>query len=112
MSEQLPLHDYDELPLETVRHRVRSLQRTQVQQLVDHERAHANRVLMLEILTNRIDELDAGAIPSQGSQEEMPEVRGHQPSGSPVTPGGPRGKGRPAKHGTISETGKGMEHDE
>lgn len=112
MSEQLPLHDYDELPLETVRHRARALSRAEVQQLVDHERAHANRVLVIEILTHRLDELDAGASPSQGSQEEMPEVPGHQPKGSPVTPGGPRGKGRPVAHGTSSETGKGMEHDE
>ena len=113
MSEQeLPLPDYDELPLGTLRHRMRALTEDEVRQLLDHERNHANRVPVIELLTSRLGELEKGASPSTGSQTETPEVTGHKRAGSPVTPAGPREAGRPVPHGTIGETGKGIEHSE
>ncbi len=111
MSEQeLPLPDYDELPLGSLRHRMRALTEDEVGLLLEHEREHANRVPVIELLRSRLDELGQGATPSSGSQTEMPEVSGHKRAGSPVTPEGPRETGRPTPHGTIGEKGKGIEH--
>ncbi|MFR9731772.1 hypothetical protein ACL03H_21290 [Saccharopolyspora sp. MS10] len=108
----LPLPDYDELPLGTLRHRMRALDEDALRQLLEHERAHANRTPVLELLTSRLDELERGATPSSGSQEQMPEVAEHKRSGSPVGPSGPAEPGRPTAHGTVGQTGKGAEHSE
>lgn len=111
MSEQqLPLPDFDELPLGTLGHRVRALTENDVRLLLDHERAHANRVQVVQLLTHRIDELEQGATPSSGAESEPVDVPGHTSSGSPVTPSGPRESDRPTVHGTRSNTGKGIEH--
>lgn len=111
MSQQeLPLPDYDELPLGTLRHRMRALSEEEIRLLLEHERNHADRVPVIELLTSRLGELEQGATPSPGSQTEMPEVAEHKRAGSPVTPSGPRETGRPTPHGTIGETGKGIEH--
>lgn len=113
MSEQgLPLPDYDELPLGSLQHRIRALRSDELQELLDHERQHANRVPVVELLTSRLDELARGAEPSAGDQSEMPEVPSHGAKGSPVGPSGPAQPGRPTAHGTLGRTGKGAEHSE
>lgn len=113
MSEQgLPLPDYDELPIGTLRHRMRALDADEIRTLLEHERGHAARVPVTTLLTSRLDELERGATPSPGSQEEMPEVSEHKRTGSPVTPSGPAQPGRSTAHGTIGQTGKGAEHSE
>jgi hypothetical protein len=91
---------------------MRALSEEEIRVLLEHERAHANRVPVIELLTSRLGELERGAVPSSGSQTEMPEVAEHKRAGSRVTPGGPREPGRPAPHGTRGETGKGIEHSE
>ncbi|MBA8824792.1 hypothetical protein FHX42_002139 [Saccharopolyspora lacisalsi] len=111
MSEpNLPLANYDELPLATLGHRIRSLTEEEIQQLLDHEREHANRVHVIEVLTSRMDELRRGASPTPGSESEPSDVPGHKRSGSVVDPAGPREPGRPTEHGTRTNTGKGKEH--
>lgn len=111
MSEQLPLANFDELPLTTLQHRIRSLDGDELRQLLSHEREHADRVPVTELLANRIEELDAGASPTPGPESEPVDVPDHSASGSPVNPQGPREPGRPTAHGTRSKTGKGMEHE-
>lgn len=113
---ELPLPDYDHLPVATLQHRIRSLSLEQVQQVMDYERAHAQRTPVLEVLQSRIDQLAAGAEPSQGSQETRPEqppapAKGSQvsrrttappagspPHGVPSQPGKPKGDYQPG-HG-------------
>lgn len=112
MAEQLPLPDYDELPLGTLRHRMRALNEDEIRALLDHERGHAARAPVIVLLTSRLDELRQGATPSSGSQEQMPEVAEHKSAGSPVTPSGPAEPGRSTGHGTVGQTGKGIEHSE
>ncbi len=109
-NEELPLPNYDELPTGTLRHRIRALTQPQLVQLLEHERHHANRAPVVTLLSNRLDQLEHGASPSPGSQEEMPEIAEHKRGGSPVTPSGPSESGRPVPHGTRSKTGKGAEH--
>lgn len=112
MATELPLPEFDELPVNTLKHRIRSLTRQELVTLREHERAHANRVPVLEVLDRRIEELDQGATPTPGPEEQPSDVPAHSASPSPAEPRGPRGKGRPTEHGTSSSTGKGMEHTE
>ena len=112
MSEKLPLPGFDELPITSLQHRIRSLREDDLELLLEHERAHGNRTPIIELLRTRMGELERGASPSAGSQEEHPEAADHKRSGSPVTPAGPRGTGRPAAQGTVGNTGKGMDHSE
>lgn len=109
-QKELPLPDYDELPLGSLRNRVRALSQEDLRTLLSHEREHANRLPVVELLNGRIQALENGATPSSGSQDEVPEAPGHNRAGSPVTPEGPARTGRPTPHGTSGETGKGIEH--
>lgn len=111
-EQQLPLPDYDELPLASISHRIRALSEDQLRTLIEHEREHAHRVPVLEVLNSRFDELERGARPSQGDQTEATEAPRHSRSGSSVSPTAPAESGRPVPHGTRGNTGKGIEHSE
>ena len=67
MTHGLPLPDYDDLPTEAIGTRARTLDRQGVQALLDYEQDHAARPAVVQLLSNRIDELDDGAQPSGGS---------------------------------------------
>lgn len=111
-DEQLPLPDFDELPLGALGHRIRSLTEDELRQLLEHERAHAARVPVTELLTGRLDELQRGAVPSPGAEEDPNDVPARTPSSSKVTPEGPAEPGRPSPPGTRGVTGKGIDHSE
>ncbi|GAA2096482.1 hypothetical protein GCM10009801_66120 [Streptomyces albiaxialis] len=99
-SEPLPLPDYDELPAGGVEHRIRSLTGDDVQRLLDYERAHADRPLLVDILTARLRQLDEGAEPAPGDPEgarpEKPEGRQGRSPASPDTAAEPE---PPLRHG-------------
>ena len=82
-SDELPLTDYDQLPLTELRHRIRSLDERQLRGLFDHEEAHGNRIPVLELLHARIRELTHGAEPSPGDPGNAPGVT-HTPHDSAV----------------------------
>ncbi|GAA2795886.1 hypothetical protein [Saccharopolyspora taberi] len=106
-EKRLPLPDYDELPVGVLRYRIRSLDADALGVLLDHEKGHADRALVEELITNRLHELEQGARPSPGSPADIPEARRHARSGSPVTPGsGRQPSGPPARHGVIGEQGR------
>jgi hypothetical protein len=102
-DETLPLPDYDQLPIGSVQHRIRSLAEDQLRTLIHHERRHANRVPVLEILTARLDQLEAGATPSGGRQPEAPEVTS-TPGGSHANPSRTREDNTPLRHGVAGQT--------
>jgi hypothetical protein len=81
---ELPLPDYDQLPLTELRHRIRALDEGQLRSLFEHEEAHGNRIPVLELLHARIRELTHGAEPSSGDPANAPGVT-HTPHGSAVT---------------------------
>jgi hypothetical protein len=85
MSEHdtLPLPDYDHLPLDTLRHRVRQLDADGAQRLLDYERSHANRLPVVEVLENWLQELREGAEPSGGSPFELKPEAPPPPAGRP-----------------------------
>jgi hypothetical protein len=83
--EELPLPDYDHIPLGTLGSRISSLDEQGVQALLDYEQGHGNRLPVVQVLEARIDALKNGAQPSGSIPENMPEVSQSQ-QGSPVSP--------------------------
>ena len=102
-SDELPIPDYDQLPLTELRHRVRSLDDSQLKTLFDHETAHGNRIPVLEVLHARSKEIHHGAEPSSGDPANTrgSAVRGvalrcpKRPRQSPVHPCGMETQDRP-----------------
>src|SRR4051794_41984102 len=89
----LPLPDYDHLPIGGLTSRIRTLDAAGVQTLLEYERAHGNRLPVVEVLQNRLSALQEGAQPSGGSPtgvapEAPPPPAGGAP-GSEATSGPP-----------------------
>lgn len=97
-----PFPDFDHATVDTVKHRIRSLERGEVEHLLEHERAHSSRMPVIEVLRTRLAELDAGAEPSGGDQSEARE--GGTAHGSPVSPDGAAQPGPPDRHGLRQVT--------
>ncbi|HVV23702.1 MAG TPA: hypothetical protein VHF06_29985 [Pseudonocardiaceae bacterium] len=73
MSEtDLPIPDYDRLTAGDLDHRVRSLAREQLQELLDHERRNAARVHVITVLEERMDELESGELPTSDDGSNVP----------------------------------------
>jgi hypothetical protein len=66
-AHDLPLPDYDHLTLGTLTQRIRTLDAPALEQLVDYERDHGNRLPVVQAMQVRLDELASGAEPSGGS---------------------------------------------
>jgi hypothetical protein len=102
-NDELPLADYDQLPLTELRHRVRSLEEGPLRQLFDHETEHGNRIPVLEILHARLKELHDGAEPSGGDQSNAPGAA-QTPAGSPVQESTAAEPNTPLRHGVANQT--------
>jgi hypothetical protein len=64
--DQLPLPDYDHLAIGGLASRIRTLDAAGVQTLLDYEKAHGNRLQVVQIMRNRLSSLQSGAQPSDG----------------------------------------------
>jgi hypothetical protein len=102
--DELPIPDYDHLPVTGLAHRIRSLESQEIETLLAYERAHADRLAVVQALEVRHRELADGAVPSGGDAADSPLPPGGSPEGSKVTPDtqGPEGLG-PA-HGVPTNT--------
>lgn len=103
---ELPIIDYDNIPVGSLQHRIRSLSTGEVEQLLDYERTHNDRVQVRELLRNRLDELRAGAQPSGGAQDSRPLEAEDTAGGSPVDPSGSPEPMHPPRHGMAGQPGK------
>ncbi|MEO9247752.1 hypothetical protein ABDK96_08680 [Citricoccus nitrophenolicus] len=83
--DQLPLPDYDHIPLGTLPTRITGLTEEQVGQLLAYETSHGNRLPVTQVLEQRIDALRNGAEPSGPVVPDTPEVSQGR-GGSPVSP--------------------------
>lgn len=83
--EDLPLPDYDHLPVGVLSSKIAGLDESGVSRLLDYEQAHGNRLPVVQVLQQRIEALRQGAQPSSGAATETPEVSRTQ-HGSPVSP--------------------------
>ena len=88
MSEHdtLPLPDYDHLPIGAVTSRIRTLEAADLQTLLDYEKAHGNRLPVVQVLQNRLTALHQGAQPSGGDPAAIaPEAAAGAAGGSKVS---------------------------
>lgn len=88
---ELPVPDYDHLPVATLQHRIRTLDADALATLTAYEEAHGARLPVLTVLRERARQLADGAEPSGGDPAGVqPE---HAPAAEPahtaVTPGPP-----------------------
>lgn len=101
-----PIEGYEGLPIGTLQHRVRSLDTEQMRQLIGYEESHAERTGVLEILRNRLQQLEEGAQPSEGSQDFQPERPGPPTGGSPVSADTAAPASSPPPHGVPNQPAK------
>jgi hypothetical protein len=68
MSERgdLPLEDYDHLPVGSLTSRIRTLGSDDLKTLLAYEKAHANRIQVVSAMQHRLSGLADGAQPSGG----------------------------------------------
>jgi hypothetical protein len=96
---QLPLPDFDQLPTGSIGPRIRSLDLEQLEQLAGHERIHANRPQVLQVIEQRLDQLRAGAEPTTGDPAAVkPEIHDAPVAPAAVEPG-PEPAINPPSHG-------------
>ena len=62
----LPMPDYDHLPVGSLTSRIRSLDADDLTTLLDYEREHANRIQVVSAMQSRLSGLKNGAQPSGG----------------------------------------------
>ena len=103
MAHDLPIADYDQLPITELRHRIRSLDESQLRAVFDHETEHGNRIPVLELLHARLKELTHGAEPSPGDPANAPGATS-TPRGSKVAESTAAEPGTPLRHGVASQT--------
>jgi hypothetical protein len=104
--DDLPLSDYDQLPMGSLESRIRSLTSDQVEKLLDHEKAHGHRVPATQVLSARLDQLRNGAEPTGGDPSGHRPETGATPGGSPVSPRTQAQPYNPPPHGTPDQRGK------
>ena len=83
MSERtdLPLPDYDHLPVGSLTSRIRTLDAEDLQTLLSYEKAHANRVQVVSAMDHRLTDLKAGAQPSGGDPAAAQPEHAAAPAG-------------------------------
>ncbi|WP_458111786.1 hypothetical protein M1D88_16160 [Arthrobacter sp. R1-13] len=83
--DQLPLPDYDHIPLGTLPSRIHALDAAGIEAILDYERHHGDRLPVIQVLESRLHALQEGAEPSGSLPREMPEMSQNQ-GGSSVSP--------------------------
>ncbi len=91
--DDLPLDDYDHLPVGSLVSRIRTLDIAGLGTLLDYERRHANRFQVVRAMESRLDGLAEGSQPSGGDPAETGADSPPPPEGgskaSPATTGPP-----------------------
>lgn len=104
-----PLSDYDNLTTQGIGHRIRTLERDDLVDLLEYEEDHAARPAVVQLMRTRLSELDDGAEPSGGSPDAWapeagsttnPTTEAAVTEGPPVNPpsqGAPENPAQPRK---------------
>lgn len=86
-QEDLPIPDYDHLPIGDLGHRIRSLPAEQLGALLEYERAHGDRLPVMQVLQTRLEEVRGGAELSGGDASGLsPSLVDTAEGGSVVSP--------------------------
>jgi hypothetical protein len=65
--DDLPIPDYDHLPVGSLASQIRSLDLTALQRLLTYEEEHGDRLPVVTVLRQRMQALEEGAEPTAGS---------------------------------------------
>jgi hypothetical protein len=86
--DELPLPDYDHLPIGSLESRIAALDADGVSALLDYERAHGDRLPVVNVLERRLEALRSGSAQPSGGDPlaDTPELQHAPPTGSPVSP--------------------------
>ncbi|QVG64657.1 hypothetical protein JG551_001985 [Curtobacterium flaccumfaciens pv. flaccumfaciens] len=95
----LPIPDFDHVPLGNLTEHLTALDREQLQVLLDHEHAHGARLPVLERIRHRIEALDGGAEPTGSMPEHLPETSAGASAPADVTPATAGPTINPPSHG-------------
>ncbi|WP_062207182.1 hypothetical protein [Streptomyces sp. NBRC 109706] len=106
--EELPIADWDQQAIGTLQHRVRALDAPELRTLLDHERDHADRPAVKNLLVGRLRRLDDGAEPTAGGQPPHSDAPAGARSGPPVTPATSAPPSHAPPHGTPQQPGSGF----
>ncbi|MDA8369770.1 MAG: hypothetical protein M0026_07845 [Nocardiopsaceae bacterium] len=101
-----PIPGYEGLPIGTLQHRIRSLDKDGMRELIGYEESHGRRTGVLELLENRLRQLEEGAEPSGGTQDRHPETPPQPSAGSPVGPDTAAPQSSPPPHGVPAQPGR------
>jgi hypothetical protein len=105
--DELPLPDYDHLPVGSVESRIRSLDADQLAAVLAYERAHGDRLPVVQVLEHRLEAVRGGAEPTGGDPLAVaPEAPLGEPGrshASPATEGPPV---NPPSHGDPTNPGQ------
>ncbi len=83
----LPIPDYDHLPVGDLGHRIRSLTADDLGALLAYEQAHGNRLPVVQVLQTRLEEVRGGAELSGGDLSGLaPSLADTAQGGSAVSP--------------------------
>jgi hypothetical protein len=96
--EELPLPEYDHIPTGHLPARISPLDSAGVRLLLDYERAHADRPMIVAILEHRLEALSNGAEPSGSIAASFAEMQ-QAPSAQQVTPAASGPPMNPPSHG-------------
>lgn len=81
----LPLPDFDHIPLATLPTRIHGLDAAALEELIAFEEAHGNRLPVKQVLKQRLEAVRGGAESTGTVPEELPE-KTSTAGGSPVSP--------------------------
>ena len=104
--DELPLPDYDHLPIGSVASRIRSLDADGLKALLTYERAHGDRLPVVQVLSRRLDALRSGEAEPSGGDPSAPQPEHAPPadSGSPGNPATSPDNNQPLRHGVAGQT--------
>ena len=103
---ELPIPDYDHLPVGSLTHRIRSLDAGGLATLLDYERAHGDRLPVVQLLSRRLDALESGEAEPSGGDPSAPQPEHAPPAdgGSPSNPTTSPDNNQPLRHGVAGQT--------
>ncbi|MFD5027851.1 hypothetical protein [Streptomyces sp. NPDC058373] len=103
--EELPLPDYDHIPVSGLEHRMRALPAEELRTVREYEVEHADRPQVKQMIDHRLDQLEHGATPSGGDPAAHgAEQPGPTRGGSPVTPQTAAPPTEPLRHGSYDRS--------
>lgn len=84
--EDLPIPDFDHLPVGDLGHRIRSLPAGDLETLLAYEQAHADRLPVVQLLGVRLEEVRGGAELSGGDAAGLAPSLEREPAGTAADP--------------------------